>query len=114
MPNHQAGLLQRRAVWAPSQCQMFLRCTTASYHAGDFRKEKTKMEDEFGLAGKRGGLAKPDPQSHTLRRRQSVLQEPAPFGRAIARPVGYCALRLSIMIGTQQKPGARPGFALKR
>jgi len=47
MPNHQAGFLQQRAVWAPSQCQMLLRCTTASYHAGDFRKEKTKMEDEF-------------------------------------------------------------------
>src|SRR5882757_5796574 len=58
MANHQAGFLQQRAVWAPSQCQMLLRCTTASYHAGDFRKEKTKMEDEFGLAGKRGGLAK--------------------------------------------------------
>src|SRR5260370_37186359 len=52
------GGVASRSSRAPSQRQMFLRCTTASYHAGDFRKEKTKMEDEFGSAGKQSGLAK--------------------------------------------------------
>jgi hypothetical protein len=32
------------------------------------------------------------------------------IGRAFARPVGYCALRLSIMIGTKQKARRGPGF----
>jgi len=40
------GSVASRSNRAPSQRQKFLRCTTASYHADDFRKEKTKMEDE--------------------------------------------------------------------
>jgi hypothetical protein len=53
------GYVASSAPSGRSQRQMFLRCTTASYHAGDFRKEKMKIEAESDLAGKQttaGGL----------------------------------------------------------
>jgi hypothetical protein len=93
---------------------MFLRCTTASYHAGDFRKEKTKMEDEFGLAGKQGGLAK---ARSAVTHAASAAIRPAKAGalrvqeqrarRALPR-------RIESQSPPNKKPGARPGFGLKR
>src|SRR6267378_3764840 len=51
-----ARLQVRTARSRNARC--FLRCTTASYSAGDFRKQKMKIEDEFGLVSKQGGSAK--------------------------------------------------------
>jgi len=107
MANHQAGFLQQRAVWPPSQCQMLLRCTTASYHAGDFRTKKIWI----GRQTRR--ISQSPIRSHT----RCVGGNPSRKSRrppgAIARPVGYRALRLSIMIGTQQKARREAGLCVE-
>src|SRR3981081_822634 len=51
-----ARLQVRTARSRNARC--FLRCTTASYSAGDFRKPEITIEDEVGLVNKQGASAK--------------------------------------------------------
>jgi len=94
---------------------MFLRCTTASYHACDFRREKMKIEDGFGLAGKQGGLAKA-PSAVTLA--ASAASHPARAGTFRVRSSGDDGVRWRSASNPDRphnkEPGARPGFALQR
>jgi len=86
-----------------------LRCTTASYHAGDFRRKKIWI----GRQTRR--ISQSPIRSHT----RCVGGNPScksrrPPGAQSHGPLAIAPAVLDHDRHTNKKPGARPGFALKR